>query len=67
MMGCEKGSSLPTKKSVVITVSLKFKQVYGESLKDAWVRINKINSLNLNACGKEKITPLLLSWFGALV
>jgi hypothetical protein len=54
-MGREKGSSLPTKKFYLITISPNFKQVYVESLKHAWVRINKINSENPNACEKEKL------------
>jgi hypothetical protein len=49
-MGHEKGSSLPTKLLDVIANSPNFKQFYGESLKDAWIRINKINGKNPNSC-----------------
>jgi hypothetical protein len=37
-MGHGKGNSLPTKKVDNIYTLPNFKQVYGESLKDAWVR-----------------------------
>jgi hypothetical protein len=52
-MGRERVSSLPTKISDVITIPPNFNQFYGESLKDAWVRINKINGKNSNSCEKE--------------
>ena len=32
-----------------------FKQNYGETLKDAWVRIHKIYSEDPNPCGEEKM------------
>jgi hypothetical protein len=54
-MGCEKGSSIPTKKVDDVNILSNFKEVYGESLKDAWVRINKLNNQNSNVYGKEKL------------
>jgi hypothetical protein len=48
------GSSLPTKK-LYVTIPPNFKKFYGESFKDSWVRINKINGKNTNACEKEKL------------
>jgi hypothetical protein len=49
------GSSNPTKKLHNINLLPNFKQVYGESLKDAWVRINKMNNQSLNVYEKEKL------------
>jgi hypothetical protein len=54
-IGHERGSSLPTKISDVIAISPNFKQFYGESLKDAWIQINKINGKIPNSCEKEKL------------
>jgi hypothetical protein len=38
------GGSNPTKEVDDVNLLPNFKQVYGESLKDAWVRINKMNN-----------------------
>jgi hypothetical protein len=38
------GSSNPTKKLDNVNLLPNFKQVYGELLKDVWVRINKMNN-----------------------
>jgi hypothetical protein len=54
-MGREKGSSIQTKKVDNVNILSNFKEVYGESLKDVWVRINKLNNQNSNVYGKEKL------------
>jgi hypothetical protein len=37
-----------------IDTTSNFKQLYEESLKDAWFRLNKIHSKDPNPCEKEK-------------
>jgi hypothetical protein len=54
-MGRERVSYLPTKTSDVIAIPPNFKQFYGESIKDARVRINQINGKSWNSCEKEKL------------
>jgi hypothetical protein len=54
-MRVEKMRLLPTKLRNAIDTTSNFKQLYGESLKDAWFRINKIHSEDANPCGKEKL------------
>jgi hypothetical protein len=49
------GSSNQTKKLDNVNLLPNFKQVYGESLKDAWVRINKMNKQIFNVYEKEKL------------
>jgi hypothetical protein len=46
---------IPTKKLDETNILPNFKQVYGESLKDAWVQINKLNNQNSNVYGKDKL------------
>jgi hypothetical protein len=43
-MGRDNEGSGSTRKVDDINTLPNFKQVYGESLKDAWVRINKMNN-----------------------
>jgi hypothetical protein len=54
-MGHEKFSYLSTKSMDTMGTSPNFKQLYGESLKDAWFRIKEINSKDPNPCKKEKL------------
>jgi hypothetical protein len=49
------GSSNLTKKLDNVNLLPNVKQIYGESLKDAWVRINKMNNQSLNVYEKEKL------------
>jgi hypothetical protein len=49
------GKLKPTKKLDNINLLPNFKQVYGESLKDAWVRINKMNNQSLNVYENDKL------------
>jgi hypothetical protein len=49
------GGSKLAKKVDDINLVPNFKQVYGELLKDAWVRINKMNNQSLITYGKEKL------------
>jgi hypothetical protein len=49
------GGSNPTKKVDNVNLLPNFKQVNGESLKDSWVRINKMNNQRLNVYEKEKL------------
>jgi hypothetical protein len=60
-------SSSPTKKLDNVNLLPNFKQVYGESLKDACVRINKMNNQSLNVYEKEKLHLYfyygLLPWY----
>jgi hypothetical protein len=53
-MGHGRFSYLPTKLTDAMGTSPNFKQLYGESLKDAWFRIKEINSKDPNPCKKEK-------------
>jgi hypothetical protein len=55
IMGRERVSYLPTKTSDVIAIPPNFKQFYGESIKDARVRINQINGKSWNSCEKKKL------------
>jgi hypothetical protein len=66
-MGHERFRHLPTKSTNAIDTTSKFKQLYGESLKDAWFRLNKTHSKDPNPCEKRKVASLFLLWFGALV
>jgi hypothetical protein len=54
-MGHERFSYLPTKSTNALVTSPNFKQLYGESLKDARFILNKINSKHPNPCEKEKL------------
>jgi hypothetical protein len=49
------GGSKLAKKVDDINLIPNFKQVYGESLKDAWIRSNKMNNQSLITYGKEKL------------
>jgi hypothetical protein len=61
------GSSNPTKKLDNMNLLPNFKQVYCESMKDASVRINKMNNKSLNVYEKEKLHLYfyygLLPWY----
>jgi hypothetical protein len=51
----ERFSHLRTKSTNAIITTSNFKQLYGELLKDAWFRLNKIHSKDPNPFKKEKL------------
>jgi hypothetical protein len=67
LMGRDNEGSCSTRKVDDINTLPNFKQVYGELLKDAWVRINKINKPEFEYLWGREISPLLFLWFGTLV
>jgi hypothetical protein len=54
-MGHERIRHLPIKSTTSIDTTSNYKPLYGESLKDAWFRLNKMHGKDPNPCEKQKL------------